>query len=62
MNDVRMLRPRRASANNGVQTMRSKTRFIAVALLALFGVSSLGGCIIVPADGYHHHWEHREWR
>ncbi|MDR3499784.1 MAG: hypothetical protein P4L72_11235 [Parvibaculum sp.] len=42
--------------------MRSKTRFIAVALLALFGVSSLGGCIIVPADGYHHHWEHREWR
>jgi hypothetical protein len=57
MNDVRMLRPRRASANNGVQTMRSKTRFIAVALLALIGVSSLGGCIIVP-DG-HHHWVHR---
>jgi hypothetical protein len=37
--------------------MRSKTRFIAAALLALIGVSSLGGCIIVP-DG-HHHWVHR---
>lgn len=42
--------------------MRGKTRFIAVALLALVGVSALGGCIIVPADGYHHHWQHREWR
>jgi hypothetical protein len=39
---------------------------MAFALLALVGLSALGGCIVVPDDGYydhhHHHWDHRDWR
>jgi hypothetical protein len=38
--------------------MRNKPKFIALALLALVGASSLGGCIVVPDDGYYGHRHH----
>lgn len=38
--------------------MTGKIRFIAAVLLAAVGISALGGCIIVPDDGYGYHRHH----